>query len=201
MPLIRDNELVAQDPWVRVDDDAALPEDGTPAIVSLGRWRAERETLDGRNGRLGVVLKAGEDAAELAGDLERLSLVALEFPKFSDGRAFSTARLLRGRYRFRGELRAVGNVLRDQLLFMHRCGFDAYEVARGDALEAWTGALADFSAWYQTAADDRRTAAQQRSESAAPSRAEGRSRIRANAVAASAPPAPAVSCCAGDWAY
>jgi len=193
MPLIRDNALVARDPWVRVDDNAALPEDGTPAIVSLDRWRAERETLDGRNGGLGVVLKAGEDAAELAGDIERLSLIALEFPKFSDGRAFSTARLLRGRYRFRGELRAVGNVLRDQLLFMHRCGFDAYEIARGDALEAWTGALADFSAWYQPAADDRRTAAQQRGE--------GRSRIRAGAAAASAPPAPAISCCAGDWAY
>ena len=82
-------------------------------------------------------------------------MVALEFPKFRDGRAYSTARLLRERYGFAGELRAVGDVLRDQFLFMHRCGFDAFEVADEQAVAAWRKAIAEFTVFYQTATDGR----------------------------------------------
>jgi uncharacterized protein (DUF934 family) len=142
MTLIRNNRPVETDEWVRVADDAALPADDAKVIVSLSRWQAERTALITRNAAVGVVLAADDAAEDIADDLDRLSLVALTFPKFADGRAYSTARLLRGRYRFRGELRAVGNVLRDQLLFMHRCGFDAFELQKGDAAAAWEKALA-----------------------------------------------------------
>ncbi len=91
----------------------------------------------------------------IAADLGRLALVAIAFPTFRDGRGFSTARLLRERYGFKGELRAIGNVFRDQFLFMHRCGFDAYEVADAREAEAFAAALASFSVVYQRTGDGR----------------------------------------------
>ena len=92
---------------------------------------------------------------EIAPDLEHISLIALEFPTFRDGRAYSTARLLRERHGYSGELRAFGNVLRDQLMFMHRCGFNAFEVAEANALDSWRKALGEMSVWYQPTADGR----------------------------------------------
>ena len=82
--------------------------------------------------------------------------------KFNDGRAFSYARLLRERYGFQGEVRAVGEVLRDLLLYMHRCGFDAFEIDRQDAVERWQAALAEVSVWYQPTADGRSFTLRQR---------------------------------------
>jgi uncharacterized protein (DUF934 family) len=153
MPLIS-NGRSTDDPWVAVADDEALPASG-PVIVSLDRWQTERDALLGRGGRLGVRLASHQLATEIAVDLAHFDLVALEFPTFRDGRAYSTARLLRERYGFKGELRAVGNVLRDQFLFMHRCGFDAFEVANEGEAAAWRKAMEEFSVWYQSAADDR----------------------------------------------
>ncbi|MBI3516209.1 MAG: DUF934 domain-containing protein [Proteobacteria bacterium] len=157
MSLLKDGAL-AQDPWVAVADDAPLPEDGAP-IVSLARWQRDRAALRARNGALGVRLPNAAPVAAIADDLDRLTLVALEFPKFNDGRAFSQARQLRERYRYTGELRATGQVLRDQLLFMTRCGFDAFEVAKGDPVSAWANALTDFTVFYQPTGDGRPTAA------------------------------------------
>jgi uncharacterized protein (DUF934 family) len=94
-------------------------------------------------------------------------VVALEFPKFSDGRAFSYARLLRERYGYQGEVRAVGEVLRDLLLYMHRCGFNAYQVDRDDAGERWQAALEEMSVWYQPTADGRPFALRQRARAGA----------------------------------
>jgi len=202
MPLIRDNGHVEDDRWVRLDGDAALPEDGTPVIVGLARWKAEREALLRRNAPLGVALEAGEDVEEVAGDLDRLALVALVFPKFADGRAYSSARILRERYGFAGELRAVGNVLRDQLLFMHRCGFSSYDIAADDAAEAWAQALGQFSVWYQPTADGRPSAAQLRTRRAAPpARAQRPSRPAAPGVRAPARRDATAASCAGNWAY
>ena len=101
-------------------------------------------------------------AGEIAGELADFDLVALEFPKFADGRAYSTARLLRERHGFAGELRAVGNVLRDQFVFLHRCGFDAYQVADARAAEAWLEALGEIQVWYQPTADGRTAVAHRR---------------------------------------
>lgn len=153
MPLIKDDRIVA-DPWTVVADGELLPE-GAPAIVSLARWRAERETLDGRNAPLGIRLGAHQSPWEFVDDLDRFQMIALEFPSFGDGRAYSYARLLRERHGYRGELRAVGQVLRDQALFMRRCGFDAFEVAEGTALEDWRQALGEISVFYQPTDDDR----------------------------------------------
>jgi uncharacterized protein (DUF934 family) len=153
MPLIK-NDRIADDPWIAVADEDVLPE-GAPAIVSLARWRAERETLAGRNAPLGIRLGAHQSPWEIADDLGRFQMIALEFPSFGDGRAYSYARLLRERHGYRGELRAVGQVLRDQALFMRRCGFDAFEVAEGTAIDGWREALGEISVFYQPTADGR----------------------------------------------
>lgn len=153
MPLIKDGAEVS-DPWVFVADDEPLPAAGA-VVVSLGRWTAEREALLARAEPVGVRLASHERAEAIAADLDRLGLVALEFPGFRDGRAYSTARVLRERYGYRGELRAVGNVLRDQLAFMQRCGFNAFAIADPEALAHYRAALAEISVVYQATGDGR----------------------------------------------
>jgi len=153
MPLIKDGRA-ATDPWTDVGLEEPLPGSG-PVIVPLARWREDRDALLARGGALGVRLASSELIDEVADDLGHLDLVALEFPHFKDGRHYSTARLLRERHGFPGEVRAVGNVLRDQFLFMHRCGFDAYEVADDATVEAWSDAIREYSVWYQPTADGR----------------------------------------------
>lgn len=143
--------------WVRVADDAPLP-DGAKAIVSLERWQAERDTLRQRNAAIGVSLKSDQSPLQLADDLDHLSLVALEFPKFTDGRAFSYARVLRDRLGYRGEIRAFGQVLRDQYLFMLRVGIDTIEPPTEKRVEGYAEALREFSVFYQPTNDDRETA-------------------------------------------
>jgi len=159
MPLIKDG-LVIEDAWTRVEDCGVLP-DG-PVVVSLARWQAERDALLQRNGPLGIVLASNEMPEAIADNLARFDLVCLAFPKFQDGRAYSSARKLRQRFGYRGELRAVGNVLRDQFLFMRRCGFDSFEVADARAVAQWQRAMSEISVVYQPAADARATATQQR---------------------------------------
>jgi len=151
MPLIKAGALVA-DPWVGVDDGEPLPVDG-PVIVSLARFHEEREQLLGRGEPLGLRLKSSEMPAQLAADIKHFALIAVEFPSFRDGRGYSHARILRERLDFRGEIRAVGDVLRDQFQFMHRCGIDAFEVKDETALQAWLAALAEISVFYQVASD------------------------------------------------
>ncbi|HUI16398.1 MAG TPA: DUF934 domain-containing protein [Alphaproteobacteria bacterium] len=147
MPLIKGGEVV-EDPWRLLADDEAAPAEG-PIAVTLERWQQEQNALLSRAAPLGLRLKAGQHPQAVAEEVARFALIALEFPKFTDGRAYSYARLLRERYGYKGELRAVGQVLRDQLLFMHRCGFDAFEIARADAAEAWRKALGEIGVFYQ----------------------------------------------------
>jgi len=161
MPLIKHGQP-AGDPFFHVADDAPLPAEG-PIIVGLARWQEERGLIAPRNAPLGVRLKPADPVEQIAADLGRLAVVALEFPKFNDGRAMSQARLLRQRYGYTGEIRAVGKVVRDFLLFMHRCGFDAFEVAESITAEMVAEALCEFSVFYQPAADGRATALDQRS--------------------------------------
>jgi len=138
-----------------IADDAALPEGAV--IVSLSRFEKEREVLLARNTPLGVRLKSDENPTRLGDDVNRLSLVALEFPKFRDGRAFSWARMLRTRLGFKGEIRAVGDFLFDQLSYQHRVGFDAWEVADHYTVEMFDAALAEMTNVYQPAADGKKT--------------------------------------------
>lgn len=153
MPLLRNGQLIS-DPWLPVGDDTPLPA-GAPVIVSSARWQAERDSLLVRHAPLGVRFRNHERVEDLRPDVRRLQLIALEFPKFTDGRAYTQARLLRERLGFAGELRATGQVLPDQLLLMRRCGFDAFEIAKDAPLETWKRALETFSVFYQPAADGR----------------------------------------------
>jgi uncharacterized protein (DUF934 family) len=178
MPLVKDGR-VAEDPWRRLADEDEV-EAGQPVIVSLKRWQAERETLKGRNAPLGLWLKSDQSPAQVAEDLQHFALIALEFPKFNDGRAFSYARLLRERYGYQGEVRAVGEVLRDLLLYMHRCGFDAFAIDRDDAAARWEAALEEMSVWYQPTADRRPFALRERARAGAPTPKPTAARAAAN---------------------
>jgi uncharacterized protein (DUF934 family) len=153
MPLIRDDRIV-EDPWITLADDDPLPQ-GARVIVTPERWHEARGELLAGARALGVRLRPDQAPELIAEDLRHFEVVALEFPKFTDGRAYSHARLLRERSGYAGELRAVGNVLRDQAIFMRRCGFDAFEVDEDTSLEAWLAALGRISVWYQPAADGR----------------------------------------------
>jgi uncharacterized protein (DUF934 family) len=118
------------------------------ALLTLLQWHGARATWPAGL-PVGVALANDADVAELAADLPRLGLVALHFPKWTDGRAYSQARLLRSRYRYPGELRATGEVLVDMVPLLERTGFDA-AVLRGDqSLEAAERALGFFGAYYQ----------------------------------------------------
>lgn len=159
MRVIKNGEVL-EDGWQRVADDAPLPEGDV--LVSVRRWQAEREALLARAGRVGLIIEGDTSLADIAPDLPRFGLVALDFPKFADGRCFSQAVLLRTRLGYKGELRAVGDVLRDQIFFMHRCGIDAYAVREDkDPRDALKG-LADFSLVYQPSADHLETVADRR---------------------------------------
>jgi uncharacterized protein (DUF934 family) len=156
MPLIKATGPV-DDLWTFVKDEEQLPAEGA-VIVTLARWQANRDQLLARPTPLGVRLKSDQAPSAIAGDIERFDVIALEFPKFTDGRAYSSARLLRERHGFRGELRAVGNVLRDQLVFMRRCGFDSFLIPETADGVAWAGSLRGISVVYQPATDTRATA-------------------------------------------
>jgi len=125
----------AEDDWTFVADGAAAPAEGS-IVVSLKRWLAEGEALSARTAPVGVAVEAGADAQAHLADLAGRPLIELAFAKFADGRAFSYARMLRDRYGFEGELRAIGDVLIDEIPFMLRCGFDSFEVSNPPTLSA-----------------------------------------------------------------
>lgn len=144
------NGSFRKDTWVAAVDGAPLP--SAPVIVSKKRWLAERSAHAGRNASLGLKLEAGEPLDNIAGDLAQFSVIALNFPKFNDGRAFSTATLLRVKHGFTGELRAVGNVLSDQIPLMRRVGFDTFEVTHAPTRRALLeGRIAEVRLHYQPA--------------------------------------------------
>ena len=153
--LIKNGQIV-NDAWQRLvlaegeaADSVALP--NAQVIFPLAVWQAQRTAILAQPHPVGVWLDSHEGAEELANDLEFISVIAVNFPKFTDGRGYSTARLLRERYAYRGELRAVGDVLRDQLQNLRRCGFDAFALREGRDPEDALPGLRDFSEHYQTA--------------------------------------------------
>lgn len=163
MPLIRvenGKAVVAADVFAVADDDAALPEGAV--IVSLARFQKERETLLARNAPLGVRLKSSESPELLGEDVQRLSLVVLEFPAFRDGRGFSWSRMLRTRFGFTGEIRAVGDFLFDQLSYMVRTGIDGFDAGARFTPEDFAAALGEMSHVYQPSADGKKTIRQLR---------------------------------------
>jgi uncharacterized protein (DUF934 family) len=126
-----------------------VPEQGD-VIVPLALWLERRDAFLAYPGKLGVWLDASEDPEAIAADLQRFALVAVNFPKFGDGRGYSIARLLREHYGYKGELRAIGDVLHDFLYFMRQCGFDAFALRDDQDAQAALAAFDTFSEGYQT---------------------------------------------------
>lgn len=126
MALFKDGRFVP-DPWRRVDGREALPAEGY-VILSLENWRRLGGQQARTNVAFGLLLESNQPVESIAKDLPYLALVAVQFPKFTDGRGYSIGRQIRERYAFSGELRATGDVLFDQLEFMARCGFDTFEI-------------------------------------------------------------------------
>ena len=145
--------VLANDAFTQVADDLPLPPGDV--IISLTRFQADGEALLSEGRAVGVRLEANEEAEALAYDLPRLAVVALAYPKYRDGRHYSNARVLRERFGYKGEVRAVGDVLREQAHFMLRCGFDAFEPADGSQAQQWQAATQRFRHVYQRAADGR----------------------------------------------
>ncbi len=149
---------VENDAWAVVglppheDLTAALP--AGPVLVPLAAWKERREEIAARHGALGVWLKPADDPADIVADLDKFAVIAVHFPKFTDGRGYSTAALLRTRYGYRGELRAFGDVGRDQLFYLARCGFDAFKLAPERDPDAALASFNDFTIRYQGSVDD-----------------------------------------------
>lgn len=148
--IIKDRRVV-NDFWLYIEDDNPLV--GGNLVVSLDRWRKEKGTLLKQVGKLGLKITNTLPLEDILDDLQYFDLLALEFPSFSDGRAYTQARLLRERYAYKGEIRATGDILRDQLFFMERCGFNAFEVRADKNIEDALKAFGEFTITYQPAAD------------------------------------------------
>jgi len=153
MPRLIRNRALVEDRYALLREAASLADlpDGVPVIVPLALWTARRAALIAR-GEAGVWLAPADDADALADDVHRLPVIAVDFPQFTDGRGYSHARLLRERHRYAGELRAIGDVQRDQLHALAQCGFDAFALPDGADVEAALAAFADFSDGYQATA-------------------------------------------------
>jgi uncharacterized protein (DUF934 family) len=160
MPLVKGGRIT-DDAFVHVADGADLPAGGA-VLVTAPRFLEGQDALLARTGKVGVIWPNNRDIDDLVPHLARLAAVALVFPTFRDGRAYSQARLLRERFAYRGELRATGQVLRDQFVFMLRAGFDAFEVKKQSDAEAFAQTAKRYSVFYQPTGDGRLTALHRR---------------------------------------
>jgi len=152
MALLKNGKFV-KDPWITLEDGKELIEVEYP-LISLGAWKSDKVKLSDLNKPLGILLQAEDHPEEIGDSIDHFSLIAVDFPIFSDGRGLSSARLLRERYAYKDELRAVGDIRRDQYLFLLRCGFDAFEVNDEIDVEEWSNAAKEVSVFYQPAADE-----------------------------------------------
>jgi uncharacterized protein (DUF934 family) len=160
MPLVK-NGKISSDAFVHIADDAPIPSEGA-ILIPAARFLDDADLLSRRNEPTGVIWPNNRSVDDLVPYLDRLAAVALVFPSFRDGRAYSQARLLRERHGFRGELRATGQVLRDQFVFMLRAGFDTFEVKKESDAEAFATAAKRYSVFYQPTGDGRVTAIHRR---------------------------------------
>ncbi|MEP6997205.1 MAG: DUF934 domain-containing protein [Betaproteobacteria bacterium] len=152
MPLLTKERAVVEDRWTLLPETAALGDvPAGSAIVPLRLWLASRDGFAARTD-IGVWLKPDDDPEALTDDISRLPLIAVAFPQFGDGRGYSSARLLREKYQFRGELRAIGQILRDQLYYLWQCGFDTFALQPGRNVAEALAAFGDFSDNYQATA-------------------------------------------------
>ena len=156
MPKIILDDAIVDNQWITLSDDhSALPtvQDAPQLIVSLKTWHAKRAEIIARGGQLGLLLEGTDEPEALAADVSLFDVIAINFAKFTDGRGYSLGRLLRERYGFRKELRAVGDVLQDQLFYLKRSGFNAFAIRADKNIDAALKGLTDFSETYQGAWD------------------------------------------------
>lgn len=161
MPEIIKNQRIVADDWQvlklagaetpETPETLTLP--GTPTLLPLAIWLARKTEIIANAQVIGVWLASNEGPEAIADDLACFAVIGVDFPKFTDGRAYSTARLLRERYGYRGEIRAIGDVLIDQLFYMHRCGIDAFALRADQKLDKALAHFATISESYQAAAD------------------------------------------------
>ena len=152
MPNILSHGKVIDDHWILLSDEDAIPAQGD-IIVPLSTWAAQREVLLAREGAVSVLLDGQDEVETIADDLAHFAMIAIHFAKFVDGRGFSSALLLRDRYHYQGNIRAIGHIIRDQLFLMKRCGFSEFSFSAEIDLHAAAESLNVFSDSYQTAAD------------------------------------------------
>ncbi len=150
MKIIKDKQIV-DDNWHHISDEDDIP--SGDVIISYTRWKEQQAALAGHDGRIAICVAGDDETEEVAEVAEQFEMIAIDFPTFRDGRGYSHARLLRDRFDFKGELRAVGDIMRDQLLFLARSGFNAFAVREDKDIEDALNAFGEFSAFYQTAAD------------------------------------------------
>lgn len=160
--LLRADGLVHQNTYAELGDDADPAPEDRDLVVSLRRWQRDRERLIDWPGRIAVRVQSEETLASIVADLDAIDMIALEFPTFRDGRGYSHARLLRDRYGYSGEIRAVGDVLVEQLAFMLRVGFDAFELEGEAGVGDFRTVANEISVQYQPSADGRVSVLQRR---------------------------------------
>ena len=155
--IIKNRQAVADDFTVvrlaegETAETVSLP--GGPLLVPLAVWNARKAELQARGTAVGVWLDVTDGPEAIAAELAAFAVIGVNFPKFTDGRGYSTARLLRQRYGYAGELRAIGDVLHDQLFYMARCGFDAFALKEGKGIAKAVNAFDTFKTPYQAAVD------------------------------------------------
>ena len=152
---IINNRQIVEDSWQNIGDETGIEQlPDVKIIVSLALWNEHKQALRQRGEALGIKLTSEDDVAVIAAELSDFALVALQFPAFRDGRAYSQARNLRQHYGYQGEIRACGNVLRDQVAFMERVGFNSFEIDVHQDINDAMNAFNEISIKYQASSDD-----------------------------------------------
>ena len=158
MPRLIKDGVVTENPWRCIAKDAesadAINDQSNQILVHLSLWQNHKDELKASQKEIGVWLDSEDDPYELANDTADLSLIAVNFPVFRDGRAFSSAAILRERLSFKGELRAIGDVLRDQVFYMKKCGINSFEIEDSLDVDALLQGFADFKDSYQSTVDN-----------------------------------------------
>ena len=156
------NRAIVEDTFTHINEAGDLPAEGN-VIIPQSLWPELESKLKDHNGKVGIKVSGDIEPEEIAGYLDSVDLIAIEFPVFRDGRGYSLARILRDRMGYEGELRACGDVLRDQMFYMQRCGFNSFEPIADRCIEEALTGLNDFSVTYQADANEKKPIYQRRS--------------------------------------
>ena len=146
MKIIKDKQII-EDSWTHVADSDEIT--NGDITVSLSRWKKEKTELGDHQGNIGIRISPADTVEDIATDLNNVKLVAVEFPAFTDGRAFSHARILRSRYGYEGEIRAIGNYMPDQVFYLTRVGVNAFQLENPEQLKLALSTMEDFTVKYQ----------------------------------------------------